>query len=328
MNTIRKLFAEYAAMAGIWIGLVILFGILSEHFLTARTLGALANQIPPLTMLAVGMTLVLIIGGIDLSVGSVMGLCGAMVGLAMVDWQWSLPAAISLALLVGILAGVVTGGISAGVGIPSFIVSLGMLEVARGLAYMTTQSATKYIGAPVQGLGDPIGGLGISAAFFLAVAIVIIGQIMLTRTVFGRRIFAVGANETAAHLAGIQTRLHKVIVFAIAGLLSGVAGVCYTSKYQLSDPNAGDGWELAAIAAVVIGGTSLMGGRGSVVNSFFGVLIVATLNSGLAQIGVSEPMKRVITGVVIVVAVIIDAGRDRWKFFGRKKSITRDNDKP
>lgn len=327
MNTIRKLFAEYAAMAGIWIGLVVLFGILSEHFLTARTLGTIANRIPPLTLIAVGMTFVLIIGGIDLSVGSVMGLCGAVVGLALVDWKWSLPAAILLAVLIGLVAGGVNGSVSAGVGIPSFIVSLGMLEIARGLAYMVTDSQTKYIGLAVDGLARPINGFGVSPAFFVSIAVVIAGQIALSQTVFGRRILAVGANETAAHLAGIRTRLYKMLVFAITGALTGLAAVFYTSRLGSSDPNAGVGWELSAIAAVVIGGTSLMGGRGSVVNSFFGVLIIATLDSGLAQVGASETSKRVITGVVIVVAVIMDACRDRWEIFGWKKRNTTDSNK-
>lgn len=312
MTTLRKLIAEYAAMAGIWIGLIVLFSFTSEHFLTKHTIGVIANRIPPLALIAVGMTFVLIIGGIDLSVGSVMGLCGAVVGLALVDWKWSLPAAILLALAVGIAAGAVNGGVSAGLGIPSFIVSLGMLEIARGLAYTATDSQTRYIGVAVEDLANPIMPIGVSFAFFLAIAAVVAGQIALRSTVFGRRILAIGANETAAHLAGVRTRFYKVIVFAITGALTGLAAVCYTSRLGSADPNAGVGLELSAIAAVVIGGTSLMGGRGSVVNSFFGVLIIATLDYGLAQIGASETSKRVITGVVIIVAVIVDSVRERW----------------
>ena len=326
MTTIRKLFAEYAAMAGIWIGLVILFGVLSEYFLTTRTLGMIANQIPPLTMLAVGMTFVLIIGGIDLSVGSVMGLSGAVVGLAMVDWSWSFYFALPLAVGVGALAGLAIGSLSAGIRIPSFIVSLGMLEIARGLAFMATDSQTKFIGERVEGLTTPIGGLGIAPAFFIAVTAVTVGQLTLGQTAFGRRILAIGANETAAHLAGIRTRIYKVIVFAISGACAGIAGVFFTSKFQSADPNAAVGMELSAIASVVVGGTSLMGGRGSVVNSFFGVLIIATLGSGLAQIGASEPSKRVITGAVIVAAVIMDACRGRWNpFRWWKRSSSEDN---
>jgi ribose transport system permease protein len=146
------------------------------------------------------------------------------------------------------------------------------------------------------------------------------GQVVLTRTVFGRYLVAIGTNEQAVRLAGINPRPPKIAVFALAGLLAGVGGVFVVSRLGSADPNAGVGMELSAIAAAVIGGTSLMGGHGSVVNSFFGVLIIATLEAGLAQVGASEPSKRVVTGLVIVGAVILDAARRRGQFF-RKASI-------
>ena len=302
---------EYAVMLAIWIGLLLLFGALSHSFLTARTLGTLANRIPTLAVIAAGMTLVLIIGGIDLSVGSVLGLSGAVLGVAMADWQWPLWAGAALCMGVGLAAGTLNGLVSVRLGIPSFIVTLGMLEIARGLAYLTTNSQTKYIGAGVEGLSRPIAGFGFSPAFLLAAVVIVAGQVVLSRTVFGRYLVAIGTNEQAVRLAGINPRPPKTAVFALLGLLTGLGGVFYTSRLGSSDPNAGVGLELSAIAAVVIGGTSLMGGRGSVVKSFFGVLIIATLEAGLAQVGASEPAKRVITGVVIVVAVILDAWRHR-----------------
>ena len=302
---------EYAAMLAIWIGLLLLFGTLSQNFLTARTLSTLANRIPALAVVAAGMTLVLIIGGIDLSVGSVLGLSGAVLGVAMVNWEWPLWAAAALCMGIGLVAGTLNGLVSVRLGIPSFIVTLGMLEIARGLAYLTTNSQTKYIGAGVEGLSRPIGRLGFSAAFLLAVGVIVAGQVALSRTVFGRYLVAIGTNEQAVRLAGINPRPAKIAVFALLGLLTGLGAVFYTSRLGSSDPNAGVGLELSAIAAVVIGGTSLMGGRGSVVKSFFGVLIIATLEAGLAQVGASEPAKRVITGVVIVVAVVLDAWRHR-----------------
>ena len=302
---------EYAAMLAIWIGLLLLFGALSQNFLTARTLGTIANRIPTLAVVAAGMTLVLIIGGIDLSVGSVLGLCGAALGVAMVNWEWSLWAGAMLCMGIGLAAGTLNGLVSVRLGVPSFIVTLGMLEIARGLAYLTTSSQTKYIGAGVEGLSRPIAGFGISPAFLLAAVVIAAGQVVLSRTVFGRLLVAIGTNEQAVRLAGINPRPTKVAVFALLGLLTGLAAVFYTSRLGSSDPNAGVGLELSAIAAVVIGGTSLMGGRGSVVKSFFGVLIIATLEAGLAQVGASEPAKRVITGVVIVVAVVLDAWRHR-----------------
>jgi ribose transport system permease protein len=213
-----------------------------------------------------------------------------------------------LCLGVGGLAGALNGLVSVRLGIPSFIVTLGMLEIARGLAYLTTHSQTKYIGAAVEGLARPMAG-GLSAAVFLAAAVVVAGQVVLSRTVLGRLIVAIGTNEAAVRLAGIDPRPIKLAVFALVGLLTGLGAVFYTSHLGSADPNAGVGLELSAIAAAVIGGTSLMGGRGSIINSFLGVLIIATLQAGLAQVGASEPVKRVVTGLVIVIAVVLDAWR-------------------
>jgi ribose transport system permease protein len=304
----RKI-AEYTAMLGIWIALVLLFGAMSHNFLSARTFAALANRVPALVVISAGMTLVLIIGGIDLSVGSVLGLCGSFLGVAMMDHHLSFFVAVLLCLVIGLVAGLINGTISVCLGIPSFIVTLGMLEVARGVAYLTTHSQTKYIGDAVEGLSGPMTSVGLSLAFFLAALVIVAGQVALSRTVFGRYLVAIGTNESAVRLAGINPKPAKIAVYALSGLLSGMAGVFATSRLGSSDPNAGTGMELSAIAAVVIGGTSLMGGRGSVVNSFFGALIIATLEAGLAQVGASEPAKRVITGIVIVAAVILDAWR-------------------
>lgn len=313
--------AEYGALVLVWLGLMMLFGLLSTNFLTAGTLRTLANSIPTLTVVAAGMTLVLIIGGIDLSVGSVLGLCGAVLGVAMVDWQWSFWAAAGLCCLVGAVAGTLNGLVSVRLSIPSFIVTLGMLEIARGFAYLATRSQTKYIGAPVEGLARSLGTLGVSPAFLFAIGVIVIAQLVLSRTVLGRQLVAIGTNEQAVRLAGIDPRPAKMVVFALVGLFTGLGAVFYSSRLGASDPNAGSGLELSAIAAAVIGGTSLMGGRGSVVNTFFGVLIIATLQAGLAQVGASEPVKRVVTGLVIVLAVVLDACRHH--FAGRRFPVFR-----
>ena len=317
--TALKRVSEYGAMLVIWLALVLLFGALSDNFLTSRTFVTLANRIPALAVIAVGMTLVLIIGGIDLSVGSVLGLCGAVLGIAMVNGQLPFWQACALSLLIGLVAGFINGAISVYLGIPSFIVTLGMLEIGRGLAYLTTSSQTKYIGGAVETLAKPVPGLQLSIAFFIAVAVILVGQVVLTRSIFGRYLIAIGTNEAAVRFSGINPRPLKVAAFALTGLLSGLGAIFYTSRLGSSDPNAGAGLELSAIAAVVIGGTSLMGGRGSVINSFFGVLIIATLEAGLAQIGATEPTKRVVTGLAIVTAVVLDAWRA--KLSGRKFNL-------
>ncbi|MBK1875566.1 ABC transporter permease [Pelagicoccus mobilis] len=302
---------EYASMLAIWIGLIILFSLLSDRFFSAATFSSLANQIPALTLVAAGMTLVIITAGIDLSVGSILGLAGSVFGISLLGWGLPLPLAVILALVAGSLAGWVNGWISVSWRVPSFIVTLGMLEIARGLSYLATDSQTMYLNGALGSLSRPIAGIGIPVTFIVAIIIVILLQFILSRTVFGRRLIAIGTNEQAVTLAGIRTQGPRVAVFAIAGFLAAIGGLFYTSRLGSADPNAGVGLELSAIAAVVIGGTSLMGGRGSVINTFFGVLIIATLESGLAQLGASEPVKRVITGAVIVGAASLDAWRNQ-----------------
>ena len=185
-----------------------------------------------------------------------------------------------------------------------------MLEAVRGGAYLVTDSRTQYVGDAMGGLATPWLG-GLSASFFIAIVVVIVGQLILSRTVFGRYVVGIGTNEEAMRLAGVDPRPIRVIVFAAMGFLAALAGLMQSARLEAADPNAGAGMELQVIAAVVIGGTSLMGGRGSVINTFFGVLIIAVLEAGLAQIGASEPSKRIITGVVIVVAVVVDTIRQR-----------------
>jgi ribose transport system permease protein len=291
--------------------LVALFAMRSEHFLTTLTITTLLNQIPALTVVAIGMTYVLVVGGIDLSVGSVLALSGSTLGVALVSWNWPLWAAAAAGVALGLLAGTVNGLITAGWSVPSFIVTLGTLEIARGAAYLMTRSQSVYVGAAVEPVGAPIAALGLSPAFIISLVLVAAGQVVLARTVLGRYMIAVGTNEQAVRLSGIDPRVVKVTVFVIAGAMAGLGGVFSVAHLESADPNAGVGMELAAIAAGVIGGTSLMGGRGSVVNSFLGVLIIAVLQAGLAQVGASEPAKRVITGVVIVLAVVLDVYRHR-----------------
>lgn len=307
----KRMLAEYAGMTLVLAALVGLFGALSDHFFTAATFSTVANRIPDLTVIAVGMTFVLVVAGIDLSVGSVLALGAAVLGVAMAQWGWPMPAAAGLCIVTALAAGAVNGLITTAWEIPSFIVTLGMLEIARGGAYMVADERTQYIGDAIAGIGAPLAGIGLSPAFFIAVAVVIAGQIVLTRTVFGRYMIAIGTNEQVVRLSGIDPRPIKAIVFMLCGALAGLGAVFQTSRLGAADPNAGIGLELSAIAAVVIGGTSLMGGRGSVINTFFGVLIIAVLEAGLNQLGVQEPAKRLITGAVIVVAVVADVYRQK-----------------
>lgn len=298
------------------IAMLVLFSSLSPTFFSLSTFTTIANEIPDLLVMAVGMTFILMIGGIDLSVGSVLALAASVLSVAMTKLGWGvLPAALA-GVLLATAAGALTGTVTVHWGIPSFIVSLGVLEMARGLAYSLTDSRTVYIGSAVDWLATPI-ALGIAPSFLIAIAVTALGQIVLVRTVFGRYLVAIGTNEEAVRLAGVNPRPYKIAVFALMGLLSGLAALFQVSRLEAADPNAGVGMELQVIAAVVIGGTSLMGGRGSVARTLFGVLIISVLEAGLAQIGASEPTKRIITGAVIVAAVVMDTYRSRRNQSGR-----------
>jgi ribose transport system permease protein len=288
--------------------LVAAFSIATDRFFSAATLRTIANQVPELVIASVGLTFVLLIGAIDLSVGSVMALSSAALGLGLVNLGLGLLPASLLALAVGMTCGALNGLLTVGLRLPSFIVTLGTLEMARGLTYLATRSQTVYVGERVEGLAGAA-LLGLSAPFLASAALVAVAQLALTRTVFGRHATAIGTNEEAVRLAGIDPVPVKLAIFTGAGLLVGAAGIVYTSRLGAADPNAGIGFELQAIAAVVVGGTSLMGGRASVVGSFLGVLVIAVLGSGLAQVGAQEPTKRLVTGAVIVAAVVADRFR-------------------
>lgn len=311
-KVLKKQLASYLGLMLVLLGLVVFFGLATDNFFSAITFRTIANQIPDAIFIAVGMTYVLIIAGIDLSVGSVLGLSAAVLGACMTRFGFSVLPAIAMCVAVGAICGCLSGIITVRWTLPSFIVTLGMLEGARGGTYLVSNSRTAYIGSDIERIAE-IGILGLSLPFIIAVGIVVMAHLVLTRTVFGRYMVAIGTNEEAVRLSGINPKPIKVAVFVISGFLAGMAAVSNVSRLGASDPNAGGGFELTAIAAVVIGGTSLMGGRGSVVCSFLGVLIIAILESGLAQMGAQEPTKRLVTGCVIVAAVILDYYRNRIK---------------
>ncbi len=296
---------ELLGLLGVLGALVLGFGLGTGRFLTMATFRTIANQIPEAVIASVGLTYVLVIAGIDLSVGSILALGSATLGVALARYGLPFSAAVLVALLAGSLCGGLNGILVVRWQVPSFIATLGMLEMARGATYLVTHSQTQYLGPRVEGIAAA-SILGLSIPFLLALALVLAAEFVLTRTVFGRYMIAIGTNEEALRLAGVDPRPVKLAVFVLSGALAALAGVVYTSRLASADPNAGVGFELSAIAAVVVGGTSLMGGRGSVLGSLLGVTIIAVLASGLAQAGAQEPTKRLVTGAVIIAAVLAD----------------------
>lgn len=311
-NSVLSAILRYGGLLAVLLVLVVFFSLRSESFFQYGTVVLIANQIPELTLIAVGMTLILIIGQIDLSVGSVMALSSAVIGTLMVESRWPMFAAIPIGVMLGGCCGLATGAISIRFGVPSFIVSLGMLEIARGAARRVLDSRTLSLGNEISIFSEPLPIVRLSPIFVVAVGVVVAMQLVLTRTVFGRYCVAIGTNPQAARLAGIRTTPYAIGVFIISGVLCGFASLAPTSLMEASDPGAGVGIELAAIAACVIGGTSLMGGRGNVMCTFLGVLIIAVLQTGLSRMSVEDENKQMITGGVIIGAVLLDIVRERW----------------
>jgi len=296
--------------------LIVILSICAEDFFTRDNFWLILRQVSINMCLSVGMTLVILTGGIDLSVGSILALSGAIMaglfknGLEFPPFNllisFSLLGAILAGLFVGSFLGFFNGLMITRFKIPPFVATLAMLTIARGLTELWTG------GAAITGLGKTFGYLG--TGWFLGVpiqvwtcaVIVLIAVIILRKTRFGRYIYAVGGNEQAAILSGLNIKKIKLLVYTIAGALSAMGGLIVASKLNSATPTAGDGYELDSIAAVVIGGTSLYGGKGSVLGTILGVLIIGVLNSGLIILGVPPFWQKVIKGFVILLAVAID----------------------
>ncbi|MVU81917.1 ABC transporter permease [Nocardia sp. ET3-3] len=299
--------------AGIGVALVALAGFFlaaAPHFATSGNLRDIMTQITLNTILAVGMTFVILVGGIDLSVGSVIALCAVVAGKAMEGaGSSSVPLAIGLSLLIGALCGLISGFVTERWKVPSFIVTLGMLYVARGAAEQYTDARTIYdLPKGLTTFGTRTFA-GVPAVFVVALLIVALAWFVLSRTVFGRLVYATGNNEEAVRLSGHRTSLIKVVCFVIGGVCVGVAAVIYMARLGVASPILGQGYELNAIAAVVIGGASLSGGRGSVIGTLLGACLLGVLTNGLLLMGVSDFQRTMVTGAVIIVAVVLDAYR-------------------
>lgn len=305
--------------AGIGLALVLLclaFSLFAPRFASVANLTNIFTQISINTVIAVGMTFVILLGGIDLSVGSVLALCTIVAGLTITNPALPVPAAIALAVLASILVGSACGLFNGFVTerwkIHSFIVTLGMLNIARGAALQISESRTIFSFPAVFNQFGAATVLGVPVIFIIAVVLVLIGRFILNRTVYGRLIYAIGNNEEAVRLSGHNPSLMKVIAFTLTGLCVGLAGIMYMLRLNIASPILGVGFELNAIAAVVIGGTSMSGGKGSMVGTFLGACIIGVLNNGLLLLGMGDFARQIVTGFIIIVAVIIDTYRARF----------------
>ncbi len=294
------------------IGLCVVFAATSDVFLSLRNALNVIDQVTTLGILALGMTGVIIIGGIDLSVGSILALSIMVLGWLPQDYGVAFPVALLLGVLAGGLCGVVNGLLVTKARLPAFIATLTMMSVARGLANITTD------GQQVVGYPDWFTALAterhlgvLSATVGLFVLLALAAWVFLRYRATGRSLYAIGGSAEVARLAGIKVQKLTIGVYAVSGLLAGIAAAVMASRLDSSQPSAGLGYELDAIAAVVIGGASLSGGIGSIGGTVVGVFIIGVLHNGLNLLGISPFIQQVVIGVVIAVAVTFDTLRRR-----------------
>lgn len=298
-SLLRQNFVHVALVA-----LVIFFSIASPFFLTSHNIANIGRQTAAVSIVAVGMTLVIVCANIDLSIGSVFALSGMAAALAMQKsgnlWVAGVVAAIAVGMLFGLLNGVVTVRL----GVPSFLVTLGTLGVARGIALLITNTRPVLIANPTYFnlFGESaLFGLPISVVWTLV--IVAIGALVLHKSVFGLRVFATGGNPQAARYTGVNTRRTVIQAFVITGALTGLAALLFTGVAHAARPDLGVGFELDVIAAVILGGVSLFGGKGTILGALVGSVLIGVINNGLVLMGVSSSVQQIIKGVIIVAAV-------------------------
>lgn len=299
-NMLRKL----GPLLGFMV-LCLALSVISDQFLTVGNLLNVTRQVSINAIIAVGMTMIILTGGIDLSVGSIVAISGSITAGLLTGGVGLVPAVFA-GLLLGMLIGMINGLVITYGKIPPFIATMGMMTIVRGYTLVYTD------GRPITGFSETfrfIGGgyIGIVPVPVVIMAVIFIGAwLLLTKNRFGRYVYAIGGNEEAARLSGINTKKHLVGVYAIAGMLAALSGIILTARLNSAQPTAGMAFEMDAIAAVVLGGTSLAGGRGTIVGTLVGALIIGVLDNGLNLLNVSSFYQQVAKGVVILLAVLMD----------------------
>ncbi|WP_423245055.1 ABC transporter permease [Heliorestis acidaminivorans] len=302
----RKIAKSYNGVFLALIGLIILFSFLSPHFLQTNNLLTILAQVSIIAILAYGMTFVLMIGEIDLSVGSIVALCGIVLGVMLSSGQ-SAFVSIVIVLVVGALAGLLNGMISAKFRIPTFIVTVATMGIFRGIGYAITDARPIQIDNPfILYLGNGKIFDLIPVPVVIVLLLLIIAHVVLSKTKFGRQAKIVGGNRVAAEYVGINIKRLQMKIFMITGLAAAVSSILLSARLYSAQPNVAVGYELDAIAATVLGGTSLSGGYGTVIGTFIGALIMGVINNGMNLIGMPYFYQQIVKGLIIIIAVYID----------------------
>lgn len=298
---------------GTLIVLLIFFSVASDNFLSWSNISGILLATAVIGILAFGTTLVIVTGGIDLSIGTGMTLCAVITGILLVNFELPLVVGVLGGIAMGALMGFINGFNVAVFRLPPFIATLAMMMIAQGLALVISGVRPIYFtgvdGFKAIALGEIVPGLP-NAVLILFLA-GLAAYVILSKTLLGRYTYAIGSNEEATKISGVDTRKWKIVIYTVAGIFTGIAGVVIAARLDSAQPQLGTGYELQAIAAVIIGGTSLMGGRGSILGTLIGALIMSVLINGLRIMSVQTEWQNVVVGVVILVAVFTDSLRRR-----------------
>ena len=300
-----RIFRQYGGIVIGLIALVILFSFMNSNFLTSTNVMNIFLQVSIIAITAFGMTYVLLLGDIDLSVGSIIALTGTLAALALV---WGVPfyIAILLALMLSIIVGFINGSLTALAGIPAFIVTVATMGIFRGIACIITKGKPEII------MDDTFLELGNGDIFsipnpiWILLILLIVNHFILSKTTFGRKIYITGGNKEAAIYSGINVKKLKIQVFMITALLAGISGLMLASRLYSGQPSTAQGYELDAIASAVLGGTSLNGGYGTIIGTMIGALIIGVINNGMNLMNIPYFYQLVVKGLVILLAVYID----------------------
>lgn len=303
-NNFKEILDKYKSLIGL-IVLCVVITIVSPAFMTLSNITNIFTQVSTNAIIAIGMTFVILTGGIDLSVGSTVAISGALAASILKSTN-NIPLAILVAAITGIVIGLINGILISKGKLQAFIVTLATMTIFRGATLVFTN------GTPISKLSETFVKIGngkigfIPIPVIITIIILIISIYLLTQTRFGRYLYALGGNEDSAKLSGINTNKIKTLVYVISGFASSIAGIIITSRIGSASPNAGTSFELDAIAAVVIGGTSLSGGEGKITGTIIGALIIGVLNNGLNLMNVSPFYQSIVKGLVILIAVLLD----------------------
>ncbi|WP_213952743.1 MULTISPECIES: ABC transporter permease [unclassified Variovorax] len=299
--------------------LMIFFSFASSNFMQTDNMVAILQATAVNGVLAIACTFVIVTGGIDLSVGTMMTFCAVMAGVVLTYWGLPLALGVAAAILFGALCGFTSGVLIAKLKVPPFIATLGMMMLLKGLSLVISGTKPIYFNdtpgftyiSQESLIGDLIPALPIPNAVLILFIVAVVASIVLNKSVLGRYTFALGSNEEAVRLSGVNVDFWKIVVYSVSGAICGIAGLLIASRLNSAQPALGQGYELDAIAAVVIGGTSLSGGTGTIIGTIIGAFIMSVLTNGLRIMSVAQEWQTVVTGVIIILAVYMDILRRR-----------------